>query len=353
MFLAPVIVVQLDRRLKFRWAQAAALPGYLWMAGLFWFCTLALAAGAWNLAVAALGVKWPGVLAATITHRTGFAAGCVLIAIALAAGVVGAQRIRLKRVTIRLPGLAESVRGLKLLQISDLHLGVHMGQRRLGRVLKLVREAEADVLISTGDLTDSAFENIRWFAEELREINPPRGKFAVLGNHEFYAGLAESLRFHEAAGFTVLRGSAAMVMEGLRIAGVDDPAGRGMKGVACFTDEPALWNSVSIESQSIPRHFVQHPPTGEVLITILLKHQPRIEPGSAGRFDLQLSGHTHGGQVFPFHAVVRAIYPFFAGRYATGPAGEGPQIYVHRGTGTWGPPVRLFSPPEVTVITLE
>jgi hypothetical protein len=279
---------------------------------------------------------------------------CVLIAIALAAGVLGAQRIRLKRVTIRIPGLAENVRGLKLLQISDLHLGVHMGQRRLGRVLELVRAAEADVVISTGDLTDSAFENIRWFAEELREINPPRGKFAVLGNHEFYAGVAESLRFHEAAGFMVLRGTAATVVEGLRMAGVDDPAGRGMKGVKCFADEEVLWREGSIEPQTLTRPLKRPPsPKGEGFTTILLKHQPRIEAGSVGRYDLQLSGHTHGGQLFPFHAVVKWVYPLFAGRYATGAAGEGPQIYVHRGTGTWGPPVRLFSPPEVTVITLE
>jgi hypothetical protein len=336
MFLAPLIVVQLDRRLHFRWAKVAALFGYLWMAGLFWFCVLALAAAGWNLAVTALAVKRPGFLAATITHRTGFAAACILIAVALAAGALEAQRLRLKRVTIRLPRLPQGLRGLKLLQISDLHLGVHLGQRRLGRVLDLVREAQADMLISTGDLADSAFENIRWFAEELREINPPHGKFAVFGNHEFYAGVANSLAFHAAAGFTVLRGTAATPVEGLRIVGVDDPAGRHMKGVECFTDEAPLWSD-----------------GGARAVTVLLKHQPRLDPASAGRCALQLSGHTHGGQVFPFHVVVRSIYPLFAGLYAAGPAGQDTQIYVHRGTGTWGPPLRLFSPPEVTLIILE
>jgi hypothetical protein len=120
---------------------------------------------------------------------------------------------------------------------------------------------------------------------------------------------------------------------------VDDPAGRQI-GQAPHTDESAAL-----------------PAGPRTAATILLKHQPRVSRAAEDRFDVQLSGHTHGGQIFPFNFAVALLYPLGPGRHdLPGPAGArtgGPTVYVSRGTGTWGPPLRLASPPEVTLITLK
>ena len=119
---------------------------------------------------------------------------------------------------------------------------------------------------------------------------------------------------------------------GLRLYGMDDPAGL-YTHAPCFLDESILSRTAD------PTRF-----------TILLKHQPRVVPQSIGWFDLQLSGHTHGGQIFPFHAVVRLFYPVIHGSLQLN---ERSLLYVSCGTGTWGPPLRLFAPPEITVIVLR
>jgi predicted MPP superfamily phosphohydrolase len=163
-------------------------------------------------------------------------------------------------------------------------------------------------------------------------INPPLGKFAVTGNHEFYAGLKESLAFLKDAGFTVLRGQ-AVTTGPIRVAGVDFPAER-------YIDQPSYIDEQAALDMG----------DDEGLFTILLKHHPLIEESSLGRFQLQLSGHTHKGQIFPFNYPVRFRYRYIAGLYDLG---QGSSVYTSRGTGTWGPPLRLFAPAEVTIFTIE
>jgi predicted MPP superfamily phosphohydrolase len=143
--------------------------------------------------------------------------------------------------------------------------------------------------------------------------------------------LQDSLNFYQTAGLKALRGE-SIVAGPMRIAGVDDPAGLQGKE-PCFLDE-----SVALAGADGTRPV------------ILLKHQPRIKSASAGRFTLQLSGHVHGGQIFPFSIVVYCFYPITSGLHRVAPDSY---IYLSRGTGTWGPPMRLFAPPEVTLIILE
>jgi predicted MPP superfamily phosphohydrolase len=157
------------------------------------------------------------------------------------------------------------------------------------------------------------------------------GKFAVTGNHEFYAGLDQAVRFTEEAGFTMLRGEARPVAGFMTIAGVDDPTGKRF-GLFRGPEEGALLKGVA-----------------RGRFTILLKHEPVIAKDATGLFDLQLSGHTHKGQIFPFNYIVKIFYPHDAGLVHL------PQhafLYVSRGSGTWGPPIRFLSPPEVTIIKL-
>jgi len=240
-------------------------------------------------------------------------------------GFMAARRVRVERVAITSNKLPPDFPGLRIVQISDLHLGVLIGRQRLERVLKRIRELAPDMLISTGDLVDAQAHFLDGLAVHFAALNPPGGKFAVTGNHERYAGLEHALDFHARSGFRLLRGESVEVA-GIVLAGVDDPAVSAMT-----SDETKVLADIS----------------GDRYV-ILLKHQPRI--ASQPRFDLQLSGHTHRGQIFPFGMLVKMVYPVIAGLHVL-PGGA--RIYVSRGTGTWGPPIRIFSPPEITLIELQ
>jgi len=195
-------------------------------------------------------------------------------------------------------------------------------------MLEKVREAKPDMLVSTGDLLDGELDNIMADAERFAAIETPAGKFAVLGNHEYYAGVSRSIEFTEAAGFQILRDDVTQAA-GLTIFGEDDITGRKPGA----TPKSAAFLKALAEKQN-----------GFVL---LLKHQPHIR--EKANFNLQLSGHTHGGQLFPFGFIVKLYFPRIYGLHTLA---ENKLLYISRGTGTWGPPVRIFAPPEITVIDL-
>jgi predicted MPP superfamily phosphohydrolase len=213
-------------------------------------------------------------------------------------------------------------------------LGLMVGERRMARVIKLVATAKPDVLVCSGDLVDAQMDRLNHLASMLKKIEAPLGKFAVMGNHEFYAGIRQSEHFLQTAGFVLLRNQAYSLENLFTIVGIDDPVGRQRypeNGVVSTNEKDLLALSSS------------------KTLKILLKHRPTVENESLGLFDLQLSGHTHGGQIFPFNLVVKHYYPHQKGLYRLG---KGSVLYVSRGTGTWGPPMRLFAPPEVTLIEL-
>jgi hypothetical protein len=255
------------------------------------------------------------------------------VAIASAICVYGffeARDIRCERVTIATSKIPERMSPLRIVQISDVHLGLVVGKDRLARIIDRVREANPDILVSTGDLVDGQMNDMNGVAGMLKAVTPQYGKFAITGNHEFYAGLGQALAFTREAGFTVLRGEVVVVKDAIAIVGVDDPAGPGY-GLSS-AGEKAILSAA---------------PQGKFIL--FLKHRPVVDASSARLFDLQLSGHLHDGQIFPFRLVVRLFYPFVAGYYAFPPHAA---LYVNRGSGTWGPPIRFLSPPEVTVIDL-
>jgi hypothetical protein len=202
---------------------------------------------------------------------------------------------------------------------------------RLKHIVEEIKKAQPDILVSTGDLVDGQIDTLTEHATFLRDIQPRYGKFAITGNHEFYAGLDHALDFTRAAGFVVLREQGVDVAGVINIAGVDDPTVDAF-GLPQEISETKLLSGLSRQR-----------------FTILLKHRPVIEKDSLGKFDLQLSGHTHNGQIFPFNFVVRRFYPLITG-YFTLP--NDAHLYVSRGAGTWGPPIRFLSPPEITVIDL-
>jgi predicted MPP superfamily phosphohydrolase len=231
--------------------------------------------------------------------------------------------------TIRSHKVPAAYSPLKIVQISDVHLGLIVREGRLKRILKKVAAENPDVVVSTGDLVDGQVCELNGLAGLLNEIRPRYGKFAVTGNHEFYAGFDNAKCFTENAGFTLLRGESTSAA-GITIAGVDDPAGRfyGLKNIS----ETELLSP-------LPRNkFV-----------LLLKHRPLVDKKAVGLFDLQLSGHIHKGQIFPFTLLTALYYPLTSGRLDLP---DKSVMYVSRGSGTWGPPVRFLAPPEVTAIEL-
>ena len=165
--------------------------------------------------------------------------------------------------------------------------------------------------------------------ELFQQIKSRYGKFAVTGNHEFYAGIEQALAFTDQAGFRVLRGEGLTVDGVFNIVGGDDLASLRM-GKANHKDEKTLL-------MSVPQN----------LFTIFLKHRPEIQQNTFGLFDVQLSGHTHHGQIFPFNFIIQWVYPMQNGLYRFV---DGGFLYTHRGTGTWGPPMRFLTPPEVAII---
>ncbi len=331
MITAPV-VIHLSENAGFgRLARVTARLGYTWMALLFLlFCTL-LATDLYRLSVHLAGLAAGG----TSPRLALSARSCFLLSLA-GAGAIGfygwfeARAIRVERVEIVTSKIPVHASPLRIVQISDVHLGLTVGEDRMKRIMRLVRETHPDILVSTGDLVDGRMDDRNETLEMLQAVTPRYGKFAITGNHEFYSGLGQALDFTDKAGFHVLRGEAVTVGDVINIVGVDDPAGPGYGSSA--TGEKDVLSSVS---------------NGK--FTLFLKHRPVVDAESAGLFDLQLSGHVHDGQIFPFRLITRLFYPLIAGLYPVPPHAA---LYVSRGSGTWGPPIRFLAPPEVTVIEL-
>jgi predicted MPP superfamily phosphohydrolase len=315
-----------------RLAAVLAIACTTWAAFLWWFLCAGLLGEAWNLLARLAALFWPTARAAVIAPKPFLVATLALTGVAMAWALVEANCIRLKTVEIEVPHLAADARPIRIAQLTDTHLGMFMGEGRLERTLACVREAAPDVIVSTGDFTDSPARHYPNLIAMLAAIDAPLGKFAVTGNHEFFVGLEAAAEFHAQAGFRLLRGESVVLDGRLRLCGVDDPAGL-RRGVPCYLDEdPVL------------------PPSRDAVPTVFLKHQPRINEKALDRFDVQLSGHTHGGQIFPWHFLTRLQYEYYQGLYNL--AGDS-RLYVSRGAGTWGPPLRLFAPPEVTLIILK
>lgn len=325
---APILTYWLSRRGHEDAARVVAHIGYLWMGFLFFLTCLNLCADILRLPLRALK---RADTAALLSGRAAFL--CIAgAAVALCSyAVFEASRIEVVRLRIATDRLPATVPTVKIAQISDLHLGLVHRNGKARDVARIVSRERPDLLVSTGDFVDGQLDGVEGLAQILKEIPAPMGKFAVLGNHEYYAGVDRAVAFTGRAGFTVLRDASVTMGEGVRLAGVDDPAGARFGRVGNLSEADVLGDR----------------PDGR--FTVLLKHRPTLDPASSGRFDLQLSGHTHHGQIFPFRLLTRFAYPLLAGDH---PAPGGGILHVSRGTGTWGPPMRFLAPPEITIVEI-
>ena len=248
--------------------------------------------------------------------------------LAMALGAAAAFRgPRIEHVDIPVAGLHPDLEGFRIVQISDLHVGPNIGQRYVQRVVDLSRSLNPDLYVLTGDIVDGPVPRLAPHVAPLAELARGGNAFFILGNHDCYAGAESWIAHFEQMGMRVLLNSHDILRRRgarLLIGGVVDPAyGR-------------LRPEISIRESADFR--------------LLLAHNPRLAPlGAKAGFDLQLSGHTHAGQFFPWTLAVRLVHaPHVAGLSREGAM----QVYVSAGTGTWGPPVRFGTNPELTLVRL-
>lgn len=330
--IAPALVRMLEKEGLEATARMVAYAGYIWMGFLFLFFTFSLSLDAYHGLLSAAGTILRGDCSSfRLSNRAAFLIPFAYGIVTAVYGYCEARCIKVERVRLTSPKIPSNHGTLTIVQISDVHLGLIVRKERLKLMLDRVKEAAPDILVSTGDLVDGQVDGLADMAQLLREIQPPCGKFAVSGNHELYAGLNHSVDFLQEAGFRVLRGEEVTIPGLICIAGVDDPAVSRVGG------------SASEEEQLLAARLHRD------IYTILLKHRPEVARGSRGLVDLQLSGHVHKGQLFPFNLVTYLFYPVQAG---LNNIQQHTRLYVSRGTGTWGPPIRFLASPEVTVIEL-
>ncbi|WP_393063679.1 metallophosphoesterase [Streptomyces sp. LN549] len=235
---------------------------------------------------------------------------------------------RVKRVTVPLARLPRSAHGFRIAVVSDVHLGPILGRAHTQRIVDTVNRTQPDLIAVVGDLVDGSVADLGPAAEPLARLRSRHGAFFVTGNHEYYSGAAEWVDHVRELGLHPLE-NARVEIDGFDLAGVNDIAG-GSEG--------------------------QGPDFGRALgdrdpgrAAVLMAHQPVvIDEAVEHGVDLQLSGHTHGGQLWPGNYIAELANPTVAGLERYGDT----QLYVTRGAGAWGPPVRVGAPSDITVVEL-
>jgi predicted MPP superfamily phosphohydrolase len=256
---------------------------------------------------------------------------------ALAVLLIGLWRARrpatVRVVDVPITGLPVDLEGFRIAQLSDLHVGPTLKRDFVERVVDTTNGLEPDLIALTGDVADGFPPALRDEVAPLAGLMARHGKYFVTGNHEYYWDAAGWVRELEGLGFRALVNGHHVIRQGagrIVLAGVTDLSSHGLPG---HTSDPAA--------------AVAGAPKSDV--RVLLAHQTKsaFAARDAG-YDLQLSGHTHGGQYFPFNLLVRLFQPFVSGLHRL----EAMWLYVSRGTGYWGPPLRLGAPAEITLIQL-
>lgn len=272
---------------------------------------------------------------ARATSRRLFVARTVAAGATLAAaGTVAAGAYNLlsgptlKRITVPLAKLPRTAHGYRIAVVSDIHLGTVLGRSHAERVVRTINSAQPDLVAIVGDLVDGTVEDLGPAAAPLRQLRSRNGSFFVTGNHEYFGDAGAWVDHLRELGVHPLE-NARVEMPGFDLAGVNDVRGEDSGEGPDF--EKALGDRDTARA------------------SVLLAHQPvQIHESAEYGVDLQLSGHTHGGQIFPFHLVVALANPTVAGLERYGDT----QLYVTRGAGSWGPPVRVGADPDVTVVQL-
>lgn len=294
--------------------------GMNWMATLFLICVSLLAADC----VTGFGLFLPRL--APLLRGAALAAGGVLAAFALFQGL---RAPVMEKYEVEIDNLPVELNNTVIIAMSDLHVGTLLDEKWLAERIDQVQAEKPDIVVLLGDLFEGHGRPRDELLPILRRLSAPLGVWAVNGNHENHGQNNSPLI--EDAGFQLLSNRWVEVRPGLVLAGVDDLHAVRRSGQ---------------ENDFVVKALANRPPVA----TILLSHTPwQFERAALAGVDLMLSGHTHGGQIWPFAYLVKRRFPLFEGRYAVG----GMTAIVCRGTGTWGPRMRLWRPSEILRITLR
>jgi len=326
---AAVVAQAFLRRRRGSLSNALAWAAYGWLGLAFLLVMTTLAS---DVVLALVGAALPEgtvpVLArgrALLVATVGLAAGAVALGQGLAPP-------RLRRVEVPLARWPRALDGFRIAQISDLHIGPLLDRRFARTVAERVNALGADLVAVTGDLVDGSVARVGAEVEPLAALRARCGVYFVTGNHDYYSGADGWVARMAELGWRALRNERLAIDGGFDLAGVDDRHG----------------NLVDPDGgEDLERALAGRDPSRAV---VLLAHDPTtFKDASRLGVDLQLSGHTHGGQIWPFRWFVRAVVPWVEGLHRVGASA----LYVSRGTGFWGPPMRLGAPAEITEITLR
>lgn len=280
-------------------------------------------------------------LPGSLTARPGPAGLALFVTVAgatvltIVGGAINAARPRTVELSWSIPKKAGPLDHVTVVLVSDLHLGSLVGRGRLEKTVARINALDPDIVLMPGDIVDeSVTEKIEaGFSEVMRRIRAPLGVFAVPGNHEFYSGLERNLACLRACGITVLEDEAVLIAGAFVVAGRKDPS-----ALRPGETRVPILGILSRSGLDLSRPV------------ILLDHQPvRLEQASEAGVDIQLSGHTHAGQLFPLDIINKKVWELNWGYLRK----EDTQYYVTSGVGTWGPPVRTGSRPEIVRIKLS
>ena len=242
---------------------------------------------------------------------------------------------RIVDITVPVENLHDDLDGFRILQITDIHVGSTIRRPYVEKIVRMADGIDKDIIFFTGDLADGRLADLRDDVASLAELSAPHGMFFVTGNHEYYSGVLPWIEEIQRLGFTVLNNEHRVIRRGagsMLIAGVTDF--NGGQFLESHTSDPDKAREGA-------------PPCD---VAVLLAHQPRsIFRAARAGYDIMVSGHTHGGQYFPWNYFVRLQQPYTSGLHRH----NGTWIYVSRGSGYWGPPLRCGVPSEITVITLR
>ena len=315
---------------RLRWSDQLSWAGMLAMGLFSSLFVLTLLRDVTLLILAAIGAG-----SDVIDRGSAFAVPVLALA-ATTAGLFNARRLaRVVEVEVPVAGLPKSLHGYSIAQISDVHIGPTIKRSYLEAVVARVNGLKPDAIAITGDLVDGSVQRLGPHTAPLAQLSAPDGAFFVTGNHEYYSGASEWIAELRRLGLTVL------INEHV----VRERAGDGVM-IAGVTDYSA--HHFDQSHRSDPRAAAAGAPP-HVKVRVLLAHQPRsAEAAAAAGFDLQLSGHTHGGQFWPWNLFVPLQQPFTAGLNQAGAM----WVYTSRGTGYWGPPKRFGAPSEITLVRL-
>jgi uncharacterized protein len=285
-----------------------------------------------NLALPVIPASWLNDIAKT--RMVLFTGSIIVVTLVVLSGHINTWYPVINRLEISLDGRDSQMDAFTMALVSDIHLGTLTSKHRIRKMVSRINSLEPDIIVLAGDILDEDVGPVihKDLGSAIKDLNAPLGVYGVTGNHEFIGGIDEAAEYLTSHGIKLIRDSVVKINNSFYLAGREDLAISQFTGM----NRKSLEDLMKMAEDDLP--------------VIMLDHQPyNLDRSAAAGVDLQLSGHTHHGQLWPFNFITRAIYSISRGYGEI----EGMKVYVSNGIGTWGPPVRTGSRPEIVLLTVN